>query len=1545
MVDLSVIPLNAIVCCLGLNRQTVIERDVVAGKTDESALSFSYAYTASMFLMSSLLGLTWSMHTFAALFTNPLWFAGLQCVNFLYYYSCVYQPYADLDPNSETDSVNSLTFQTYQKATCAQKKQQAQTRFAFAFLGFPGLDQLFTSMRDGLHNTLHGSMEFSFTKRDAKATRFSLRSIVDYIKAQFTISAMFVHVYNIYVLAVRVVRRVIGVFDLVASVVHFLGIGEFVPVLLKYASSISLHLFVGTHLYWIVSTGVVTISSGIVAGLGVLCLLNYYLLLSPDASARLNDITLASDFARPLVIGDLFVRIQSFIQALSLVSHRVGRLMTHFIAYCLNGRYHDSKLASFANSLAAVVAWVVAAVALRTMNTKQIQKHKIYNEINEVWRYHLAPELQKWYMLLSKILVNWQVTQQDHGERRIKQFRIKPDGKSLTEERWQEHLNEFIEMPKVLLYADAPVPPVDESKRGTMDYHQVNYDKTPFDAGIDRDVVEGGPMLSGFDPKHRFVGYYYNNSQSFTKCDPDAADDTNAAQLVDDPLRWNRTAYRAQTVTRSWGGWRSLFGSSSRSQKDIKQEAKVFDFFAHNVDVDKLANAIKGSVDLANNNSLDRIFGTVTHSTRGWRSLLGYFLHSQKDAKPTTELDSSGSFKKIAGSKALQTFATPGVRDGWSKGLVEYVNGHIERAKAENPDARATITSIYEDYLNKTCTLIDKQSAYTEAGDKERITELVVKSIYHLLKHVDKCTAAVCGALQECVKDFVVTAEWDFGLSALQNGYQSAHREKLIMDAQEVSAIFANPFSNIPGMSTLENSKEIMADPSKINTFNPDRPISSLFDAPTDAEFGSIFHPGYYLLLRCLPSDANQGLSTENRHKDNIANAICGNGNTLGELSLLEKSEIGLAQIMLTALNTQSLRDSHPTGYHLKDAFVDKSTRNPVLPLDYFVADAKSKKSIIFNEWTAYLRANGFLCEQGDKSEGLYESQVNEKLYKLVDKQVNVLQSPIALQAIMQCDAFAELVKKEAKMDDWLPTLERGYSCSELLDMVCGWLSRITVSTENNYDIPKEVLEEYRSTFMAQNPRPTLDDASDFLISVKEHMDDWLPTMVASFLKNPAGESALNSKLVEKLRNSDLDYHTLCETLREPYEKIQKGIDCFDKIKTEEAFKQHVDEFIEKRVFKDRRAADSFYTQMKNLIKDSVFVDMDEAYHFLRTEDLLIKPGVYESNHATLVDFMTLALGDVELEKIIKPESGNVYYDVSDHLKPYLSERHLNRFTMGVIRDCHKQCRYPKVVYAGESFAEVIDASCKRFYNQVMLPIVLTLFLDEGIIYRGADPEDAQQDVVYSDLETLRNARNNRALAGKEHSTQNGRMKWTTRFANMCYSLFSRVRAAAFVCKVLFKEVLDTAVSLAVGGVRLALSLVITVFCLPYGIYKHNYVPRFLRFLVDVLATVVRLFVLNPLYGTWRAIFVHRYPSRFIQFLGNTFVIKPLGLFLAGLSELSNRLRAVITGRQAIPSEKGGSNPVLSSSIKDESNAKPNRVEDTKRTLLDYVALGGCSIS
>ena len=89
----------------------------------------------------------------------------------------------------------------------------------------------------------------------------------------------------------------------------------------------------------------------------------------------------------------------------------------------------------------------------------------------------------------------------------------------------------------------------------------------------------------------------------------------------------------------------------------------MFDFFAHNVDVVKLANAIKGSVDLANNNSLDRIFGTVTHSTRGWRSLLGYFLHSQKDTKPTTELDSSGSFKKIAGSKALQTFATPGVRD------------------------------------------------------------------------------------------------------------------------------------------------------------------------------------------------------------------------------------------------------------------------------------------------------------------------------------------------------------------------------------------------------------------------------------------------------------------------------------------------------------------------------------------------------------------------------------------------------------------------------------------------------------------------------------------------------------------------------------------------------------------------------------------------------------------------------------------------------------------------------------------------------------------
>ena len=188
-----------------------------------------------------------------------------------------------------------------------------------------------------------------------------------------------------------------------------------------------------------------------------------------------------------------------------------------------------------------------------------------------------------------------------------------------------------------------------------------------------------------------------------------------------------------------------------------------------------------------------------------------------------------------------------------------------------------------------------------------------------------------------------------------------------------------------------------------------------------------------------------------------------------------------------------------------------------MLPLDYFVADAKSKKSIIFNEWTAYLKANGFLCEQGDKSEGLYESQVNEKLYKLVDKQVNVLQSPIALQAIMQCDAFAELVKKAAK-------LERGYSCSELWDLVRGWLSRITVSTENNYDIPKEVLQEYRSTFMAQNPRPTLDDAYHFLISVKKYMDDLLTT------------------------------------------------------RAEEAFKQHVDEFIREGVFIDRKAANKFYT-------------------------------------------------------------------------------------------------------------------------------------------------------------------------------------------------------------------------------------------------------------------------------------------------------------------------------------------------------------------------------
>ena len=130
------IDLNAIyqtVMCLLFNRITCTEAEIREGRTHEPAYVYMYLCLSVQCLMFSVLGLSWSVNLFVALFFNPMWFIGLQTVNLLLYYEGVYRPYS----SHSAESKKGLAFTAHSTLPLEQKSNRLN--FVSSLLGLASL--------------------------------------------------------------------------------------------------------------------------------------------------------------------------------------------------------------------------------------------------------------------------------------------------------------------------------------------------------------------------------------------------------------------------------------------------------------------------------------------------------------------------------------------------------------------------------------------------------------------------------------------------------------------------------------------------------------------------------------------------------------------------------------------------------------------------------------------------------------------------------------------------------------------------------------------------------------------------------------------------------------------------------------------------------------------------------------------------------------------------------------------------------------------------------------------------------------------------------------------------------------------------------------------------------------------------------------------------------------------------------------------------------------------------------------------------------------
>ena len=231
-----------------------------------------------------------------------------------------------------------------------------------------------------------------------------------------------------------------------------------------------------------------------------------------------------------------------------------------------------------------------------------------------------------------------------------------------------------------------------------------------------------------------------------------------------------------------------------------------------------------------------------------------------------------------------------------------------------------------------------------------------------------------------------------------------------------------------------------------------------------------------------------------------------------------------------------------------------------------------------------------------------------------------------------------------------------------------------------------------------------------------------------------------------------------------------------------------------------------------------------------------------------------------------------------------------------------------------------IDKACKHLHHQIILPSVLTLLLDQGILYRGAGTDDINIDAVYPTLESL----SQETLADHSTTAHPTKRSWFGFVRDWAASLVAGLRMTPYVLYVLtsiiIKQTLITSKGLAIGAIHFALSLPVTLFySIPVGIYQYGYVGQIASGMLYAAKQAIYRLVVRPVYYAAYAMLTLCdwcvvKPIRFVAHAINALVD---WLFIAPARALFNRLFSLV-----VPGEKP--QPSTSESL----GGRPNTTRD-----------------
>ena len=490
------IDLNAIyqtVMCLLFNRITCTEAEIREGRTHEPAYVYMYLCLSVQCLMFSVLGLSWSVNLFVALFFNPMWFIGLQTVNLLLYYEGVYRPYS----SHSAESKKGLAFTAHSTLPLEQKKQQAQFRFLFAWFGLFGLDSIFPELfRERCFPWLFYTTE----------TPKSILSIRSFSSLKENFPSVVVYLFK---LALRLTISLFETFSIVLSMLRFSLVSTY---LFNYGAVLSMHIFIAFVLKNTLQIGLLSVSHIFLVSTCVLTLLSFYRLLSPTLGDLLGKLTLCSGFIAPIMIGDYYIKIRCLIDALGRISSTFSTQLMLFAARLCNATFYNNWLLQTIVSLVNMIFRGLQYL-MNSLFAGSRVKDRNAQSLSEPL--DISSWVKAYYEDISEQLVNWMVAQREsHQSPRFsllsRDDRVDADG--FVDRVWKPHLREFLQMQNILLYTDPLVA------------------KAP-----DHAVQVRSPNLVGFDPENR-TWIWYDRIDS-----DNPYDSLSKSSPIDSPLRWNRT--------------------------------------------------------------------------------------------------------------------------------------------------------------------------------------------------------------------------------------------------------------------------------------------------------------------------------------------------------------------------------------------------------------------------------------------------------------------------------------------------------------------------------------------------------------------------------------------------------------------------------------------------------------------------------------------------------------------------------------------------------------------------------------------------------------------------------------------------------------------------------------------------------------------------------------------------------------------------------------------------------------------------------------------